>query len=96
MFVCLGGGVSSWSGKWSEITVRWQVFTLRGHTDDIFSVAFFPDGKRIVSGSEDKLVKIWDAATGAEVSRHGGCTLWSGDSAWAAGGQAVQLDVDAV
>ena len=41
---------------------------LTGHTDSVFSVAFSPDGTRVVSGSTDWLVKIWDAATGAEVS----------------------------
>ena len=31
------------------------------------AVAFSPDGKHVVSGSSDLRVKIWDAATGAEV-----------------------------
>jgi len=39
-----------------------------GHTDDVHSVAFSPDGNRVVSGSEDTFVKIWDVATGALVS----------------------------
>ena len=30
------------------------------------SVAFSPDGKRIVSGSGDRTVKVWDATTGQE------------------------------
>jgi len=47
--------------------VRWQVRTLTGHSDYVRSVAFSPDATRIVSGSADKLVKIWDAETGAEV-----------------------------
>jgi len=55
--------------------VFWQVCTLRGHTDVVLSVAISRDGKRIVSGSVDGLVRIWDAATGAEVSSHGGCIL---------------------
>ena len=32
------------------------------------SVAYSPDGKHIVSGSGDSTVKVWDAATGTEVS----------------------------
>ena len=31
------------------------------HSDDIRSVAFSPDGKTIVSGSNDKTLKVWDA-----------------------------------
>ena len=30
-------------------------------------MAFSPDGRRIVSGSYDKTVKVWDAATGQEM-----------------------------
>jgi len=44
------------------------VLTLAGHSGLVFTVAFSADGKRIVSGSVDKLVKIWDTATGAQVS----------------------------
>ena len=53
--------------KWSE-RVLWQVFTLAGHSDGVTSVDFPPDGKHCVSGSIDKLVKIWNTETGAEVS----------------------------
>ena len=48
----------------------WQVCTLKGHAYSVLSVAFSPDGKHIVSGSQDNLVKVWDAETGGEVSRH--------------------------
>ena len=45
-----------------------QIRTLTGHTNEVESVAFSPNGDRIVSsGSYDKLVKIWDTETGAEV-----------------------------
>jgi len=35
-----------------------------GHTNPIKSTAFSKDGKFIVTGSEDKTVKVWDANTG--------------------------------
>ncbi|MBQ5892572.1 MAG: TIR domain-containing protein [Bacteroidales bacterium] len=38
--------------------------TLEGHSDWVDSVAYSPDGKRIISGSGDKTVKIWNANTG--------------------------------
>jgi WD40 repeat protein len=33
----------------------------RAHSNDINSVAFSPDGATIVSGSNDKTIKVWDA-----------------------------------
>ncbi|MGM3305413.1 eIF2A-related protein [Anabaena sp. WFMT] len=37
---------------------------LQGHTDNIWAIAFSPDGKIIVSGSSDRTVKLWDSQTG--------------------------------
>ena len=49
-----------------------------GHAGPVLSVDFSPDGKHFVSGSQDKLVKIWETKTGAQVmSRFVGlCRVW--------------------
>ena len=31
------------------------------HSDYVRSVAFSPDGTKIVSGSDDKTIKVWDS-----------------------------------
>ena len=46
----------------------WQVCTLTGHWGPVYSVAFSPSGNRVISGSDDNLVKIWDTDTGTKVS----------------------------
>lgn len=35
-----------------------------GHSDGVNAVAFSPDGKTIVSGSDDNTIKLWEAASG--------------------------------
>ncbi|KAK6971892.1 WD40 repeat-like protein [Favolaschia claudopus] len=40
---------------------------LQGHDNLVTAVAFSPDSQRIVSGSYDNTVRLWDAATGAAI-----------------------------
>ena len=37
---------------------------LRGHTDDVNSAAFSPDGKLAVTASKDHTARVWEVATG--------------------------------
>jgi WD40 repeat protein len=39
----------------------------RNFLDGVHSVAFSPDGKRIISGSSDNMIRVWDAETGREI-----------------------------
>jgi WD40 repeat protein len=52
---------------------------LRGHTDEVFAVAFHPDGRRLATAGRDRAVWLWDLARGEEVARLPGHTsyVWS-------------------
>ena len=41
--------------------------TVSGHSYYVRSVAWSPDGTKLASGSDDKTVRIWEAATGKQL-----------------------------
>ncbi|KAG1845604.1 hypothetical protein C8R48DRAFT_779843 [Suillus tomentosus] len=43
------------------------VLTLEGHKNAIPSISYFPDGKRMISGSGDKTTRQWDLEAGKEI-----------------------------
>ena len=42
---------------------------LTGHSNSVTLVSWSPDGKRLASGSYDNTVRIWEVATGKELSQ---------------------------
>lgn len=63
------------------IPARSKLKTLSGHSDELFSSAFSPDGRFVVTGSgylrasgapldDGNEIRVWDARTGREVLRY--------------------------
>ncbi len=57
------GNIYMWNLKKSDQTL---LFT--GHTDEIHSLAFSHDGKRLVSGACDKTARVFDTMLGKEIA----------------------------
>ena len=60
---CSDNAVQLWN-----LATKEQVTRLNGHSSKVASVTFSRDGKMLVSGSFDKTIKLWRAATEAEVN----------------------------
>ncbi len=48
------------------------IYTYRGHSGSVRALVWSPDGKRIVSGSDDTTAQVWDATTGSNLITYRG------------------------
>jgi WD40 repeat protein len=66
------------------------IYTYTGHSEQVLAVAWSPNGKRIVSGSRDMTLQVWDAFTGKHTQIFHGHTdavpsvAWSPDNRYVA------------
>jgi WD40 repeat protein len=60
---------------WADSTCRIGVYTfdrretisLKGHSNEVTSLAFSPDGSKLISGSLDKSVRVWNVKSGSQI-----------------------------
>ena len=64
-----GGGRPGMFGALTfwDLDRKVRKFEGRGHADAILAMALAPDGKTLATASYDRLVKLWDVATGSEL-----------------------------
>jgi WD40 repeat protein len=70
-WLAVSGNDAEWQGfqhriRLFDLTTKAQVATLIGHEDQVVFLHFLPGG-RLVSGSYDHTVKVWDPSTAAEL-----------------------------
>lgn len=63
--------------------------TLEGHSNNVNSVAFSPDGTKIISGSEDGIIKIWEANSGKCIQTLKGYSSKVESVAWSPDGKYI-------
>jgi len=52
-----------------EVATGQLLLTIKGNTDSVRSVVYSPDGRSLLSGAEDKTIRLWETATGKQLCR---------------------------
>ncbi|MDB5314083.1 MAG: High-affnity carbon uptake protein Hat/HatR [Gemmataceae bacterium] len=79
-----------------DLGAKKETFRLSAHTAPVQVVVFTPDGTKILTGSADRTVRVWDAATGRELGRWDGGGAVNGIAVTPDGKTAVTAGFDRV
>ena len=51
-----------------DIATETEIANLTGHTSDVYSITFSPNGKMLASGGADRIIRLWKLATHVNIS----------------------------
>ena len=75
-----------------DVSTPQSIVQLVGHTDDVLSVAFFPDGKQMMSASKDGTMRMWDVELLEKSGEMDGLQMdWDVMGCWILGKEGEQL-----
>lgn len=72
--------VSNWYVHVWKISMNGSVSVLQGHTYNVYSTEFSPDGRYILSGSGDSTIRLWDVESGECIRELPGVSAANGGS----------------
>jgi WD40 repeat protein len=72
----LSGGIQEQTVRLWDLQTGNQLRQLNGHKEEIWGVAFSPDGKTCASASTDKTMRTWNIANGDPIRTFEGHTDW--------------------
>ncbi len=70
------------------------LYTYRGHSGTVNTVAWSPDGTRIASGGDDKRVQVWSATTGRNIFTYRGHSARVNTLTWSPDGRNIASGSD--
>jgi eukaryotic-like serine/threonine-protein kinase len=56
-----------WEWRYLKRLCHADLMTLRGHTNELWTVAFSPDGRILATGARDGTARLWDVTTGTSL-----------------------------
>ena len=69
-----GGCCTTYTLHSFEVATGKRLKRFKGHTQEVYSVRYSPDGKFIASAGKDNTIRVWDPTTGKETSELKGHT----------------------
>ena len=79
-----------------DLETKKEIRSFTGHTAAVHALAFSPDGTRLLSGSDDRTVRLWDTADGRELRKIAAGTSYIRGICFGPGGKAASVGYDRV